>query len=142
MLKLSQADYESLRKHGEETYPHERCGVILGHIHDDVHEVHGLVRAGNNRDDSPHNRHNVSEVELIRIQRRGREKGLDIIGFYHSHPDHPAQPSSTDLAEAHWIGCSYVITSVNRGQADSTNAFALLGSTEEDKHFAQEEIQA
>jgi len=151
MLKIQQSDFEGLRKHGEETYPHECCGVLLGHIHlspshsndrGDVREVHAVVRAGNTRDDSPHNRYDISPVELIRIQRQGREKGLDIIGFYHSHPDHPAQPSSTDLAEAHWIGCSYVITSVSKGKADVTNAFALAGSTEEDKHFAQEEIQA
>ena len=141
MLKLSQQDFESLRQHGEETYPYECCGVILGHINDEVREVRGLVRAGNTRDDSPHNRYNISPGELIRIQRQGREKGLDIIGFYHSHPDHPPQPSSTDLAEAHWFGCSYVITSVAKGKADVTNSFALAGSTEDDKHFVQEEVQ-
>jgi len=142
MLKLQQSDFESLRKHGEETYPYECCGVLLGQIHDDVREVRAIVRAGNTRDDSPHNRYDISPVELIRIQRQGREKSLDIIGFYHSHPDHPPQPSSTDLAEAHWFNCSYVITSVAKGKADVTNAFALAGSTEEDKHFVQEEIQA
>lgn len=142
MLKLSDSNFENLRQHGEETYPHECCGVLLGHVDGNVREVRALTRAGNTRDDSPHNRYNIAPVELVRIQREARQQGLDIVGFYHSHPDHPAQPSSTDLAEAHWIGCSYVITSVAKGIADVTNAFALHGTDEEDKHFEQEEIQA
>ena len=76
---------------------------------------------------SAHNRYNIDPKELVRIQREGRERGEDIIGFYHSHPDHPAQWSQTDLAEAHWFGCSYVITSVEKGKAMLTNAFELTG---------------
>jgi proteasome lid subunit RPN8/RPN11 len=64
----------------------------------------------------------------------------DIVGFYHSHPDHPAQWSQTDFAEAHWIGCSYVITSVAKGKSETTNSFLLDGSTEEDKKFLNESI--
>ncbi len=77
----------------------------------------------------------------MRIQRQGRERGLDIVGFYHSHPDHPARWSQTDLAEAHWIGCSYVITAVEKGKAAQTNAFLLAGMTEEDKRFTDEEVR-
>src|SRR5204862_1515819 len=68
-----------------------------------------FARAGNTRTDSPQNRYNIDPKELVHIQREGREREEDIIGFYHSHPDHPAQWSKTDLAEAHWFGCSYVI---------------------------------
>jgi proteasome lid subunit RPN8/RPN11 len=78
---------------------------------------------------------------LVKIQREGRERGFDIVGFYHSHPDHPARWSQTDLAEAHWIGCSYVITSVEKGKAVLTNSFLLTGSTEEDKRFEDEKVQ-
>ena len=74
-------------------------------------------------------------MELIRIQRQAREKGLDIVGFYHSHPDHPAQWSTTDFAEAHWLGCSYVITSVEKGKAKVTNSFLLTGTEEETSSF-------
>ena len=74
------------------------------------------------------------------MQREARERDLDIVGFYHSHPDHPAQWSQTDLNEAHWIGCSYVITSVEQGKAALTNSFALTGSREEDKALVDEEI--
>jgi proteasome lid subunit RPN8/RPN11 len=77
----------------------------------------------------------------VRIQREGRERGCDIVGFYHSHPDHPARWSPTDLAEAHWIGCSYVITSVQKGKAMLTNSFVLAGTLEEDKRFEDEEVE-
>jgi proteasome lid subunit RPN8/RPN11 len=141
MLKLSEPIYNALRKHGEETYPHECCGVLLGRSHDGVNEVADAVRAGNTRTDSAHNRYHIAPQELVRIQRQGRERGLDIVGFYHSHPDHPAQWSKTDFAEAHWLGCSYVITAVEKGVAKQTNSFLLTGTTEEGKSFEDEVIQ-
>ena len=140
MLRLSQAIYDALRTHGEETYPHECCGVLLGLSGDGVNEVVDAVRAGNTRTDAAHNRYHIAPQELIRIQRLGRERDLDIIGFYHSHPDHPAQWSKTDYAEAHWLGCSYVITAVANGAARQTNSFLLIGTSEEDKRFDDEPI--
>jgi proteasome lid subunit RPN8/RPN11 len=140
MLKLSQSDYQALRRHGEETYPHECCGVLLGRFEDDGSKaVSRIARCGNTREDSPHNRYHIDPKELVRIQREGRELGEDIVGFYHSHPDHPASWSVTDLAEAHWFGCSYVITSVENGVAGITNSFELAGSeVEGDKQFVDE----
>ena len=143
MLRLSDPVYEALRQHGEETYPHECCGVLLGRSDSDgeVNEVVEVIRAGNTRTDSAHNRYHIAPVELVRIQRQGRERGLDIVGFYHSHPDHPAQWSHTDFAEAHWLGCSYVITAVQTGAARQTNSFRLAGQSEEDKQFVHEPIE-
>src|SRR3954462_5162679 len=142
MLKLSQSAYDTLRQHGEETYPHECCGVLLGQMDDGgVRDVTAIARAGNTRTDSAHNRYNIDPKDLIRIQREGRERGEDIIGFYHSHPDHPAQWSSTDLAEAHWFGCSYVITSVEKGKAVLTNSFELTGSQHSDKQLVGEKLE-
>ena len=106
-----------------------------------ANEVVDLVRAGNTRTDSAHNRYHISPIELIRIQKQARTAGLDIVGFYHSHPDHPAQWSTTDIAEAHWLGCSYVITRVAVGKADLTNSFLLRGTAEDDKHFEDESIE-
>ncbi len=103
--------------------------------------VTSIARCGNTRDDSPHNRYHIDPKELVRIQREGRERGEDIIGFYHSHPDHPAQWSSTDLAEAHWFGCSYVITAVEKGKAAITNAFELTGFDEADKKLVDEKME-
>ena len=141
MLRLNQTSYDHLRQHGEETYPHECCGVLLGQFVDDGSKtVTRIARAGNTRDDSPHNRYHIDPKELIRIQREGRERGEDIVGFYHSHPDHPARWSTTDLAEAHWFGCSYVITSVEKGKAVLTNSFQLEGVDEDHKKLVDEVI--
>jgi len=141
MLRLNEQIYHAIRLHGEQTYPHECCGVLLGRSVDGANEVDEAVRAGNTRTDSAHNRYNIAPQELVKIQRQGRERGLDIVGFYHSHPDHPAQWSKTDFAEAHWLGCSYVITAVEKGVAKATNSFLLSGTTEEDKAFEDEAVE-
>jgi proteasome lid subunit RPN8/RPN11 len=148
MLRIEYADYEALRVHGEETYPNECCGVLLGKSiagEDNgaaaVNHVQQTVRAGNTRTDSAHNRYNIAPQELVKIQRQARGLGLDIVGFYHSHPDHPAQWSPTDFAEAHWLGCSYIITAVEQGKAALTNSFLLSGISEDDKNFEDEAIQ-
>ena len=142
MLKISEIDWKAIRAHGEETYPHECCGILLGTMDsdNDEREVKIVVRAGNTRLDALHNRYNIDPKELIAAQKQARQAGLDIVGFYHSHPDHPPLWSQTDLAEAHWIGCSYVITSVVKGKADVTNSFALAGRMEEDKRFVDEKV--
>ena len=142
MLRLGQSHYDALRQHGEETYPHECCGVLLGRFNDDgTRVVTSIARAGNTRTDSPQNRYNIDPKELVRIQRESREREEDIIGFYHSHPDHPAQWSPTDFNEAHWLGCSYVITSVEKGKAALTNSFELTGTDESDKKLVDEKIE-
>jgi proteasome lid subunit RPN8/RPN11 len=142
MLKIPQSDYHALRQHGEETYPHECCGVLLGRFADDGAKIVSRVeRCGNTRSDSPHNRYHIDDRDLIRIQREGRKRNEEIVGFYHSHPDHPAQWSPTDLAEAHWFGCSYVITSVTKGKAVRTNSFDLAGSEDVDKNLVDEETE-
>ena len=146
MLKLTEQIYNVIRRHGEETYPHECCGVLLGRSRidengDGVNEVEDAVLAGNTRTDSAHNRYQIAPQELIRIQRQARERGLDIVGFYHSHPDHPAQWSKTDFAEAHWLGCSYVISSVRAAVAQETNSFLLTGTSEENKAFEDEPLE-
>jgi proteasome lid subunit RPN8/RPN11 len=140
MLKLDEQTYNAIRRHGEETYPHECCGVLLGRSAEDANTVEDAIRAGNTRTDSAHNRYHIAPQELVKIQRLGRERGLDIVGFYHSHPDHPAQWSQTDFAEAHWLGCSYVITAVAQGAAQVTNSFLLTGTSEDDKAFQDEQV--
>ena len=139
-LHIPLSVFHQLRAHGEETYPHECCGVLLGNPAAEGWRVLSAVRAGNTRTDSAHNRYQIAPVEVVKIQRDAMRQGLDIAGFYHSHPDHPARWSLTDLNEAHWLGCVYVITQVVRGKAAVTNAFLLGGATEEDKHFEPEPI--
>jgi proteasome lid subunit RPN8/RPN11 len=142
MLKFTLRDYDAIRRHGEETYPHECCGILLGRFeYDGTRVVTSTARCGNTRTDSAHNRYSIDPRELVRAQREGRERGEDIVGFYHSHPDHPARWSETDFAEAHWIGCSYVITSVEKGKAAITNSFELAGMDEGDKKFCDEPVK-
>lgn len=148
-LRLSRSIYDAIRAHGEETYPHECCGALLGRFvaADSARYepggwvVEASVRAGNTRTDSAHNRYQIAPVELVKIEREARSRGLDIAGFYHSHPDHPAQWSQTDFEEAHWLGCCYVITAVAKGKATVTNSFFLAGLREEEKRFEQQTIE-
>lgn len=141
-LQVPRAVYEAIRAHGEETYPHECCGALLGQFESDTGwRVEAAVRAGNTRTDSAHNRYQIAPVELVKIEREARKQGLDIAGFYHSHPDHPAQWSATDFAEAHWLGCCYMITEVAQGKAAVTNSFLLAGRTEEEKRFELQAIE-
>ncbi len=152
MLRMAQVHFDAIRQHGEETYPHECCGVLLGHVDGSVKTVAEGVPAENARTDAAHNRYEIAPWQLIRIQQQARNRGLDVVGFYHSHPDHPAEWSKTDLEEAHWIGCSYVITSVEgnaqeragdavRCRATETTSFLLAGTDEEDKRMEREPIE-
>lgn len=140
-LRIPKSLFEQLRQHGEETYPHECCGVLVGEFGEaDDRAVRSVVKCGNTRTDSPRNRFHISPADLVRIQREAGLAGLAIVGFYHSHPDCSAQASGTDLAEAHWTGCSYVITSVENRNAVVTNSFLLRGA-EKAKHFDEEVIE-
>jgi proteasome lid subunit RPN8/RPN11 len=140
-LKIPVELYNQLRQHGEATYPHECCGVLVGEFDEAGGKaVKAAVQCGNTRTDSLANRYHISPSELVRIQRDAMLAGHDIVGFYHSHPDHPARWSATDLAEAHWTGCSYLITSVEKGRAVLTNSFLLLDQ-EEAKHFEDEPLE-
>lgn len=141
MIKFLRGDYDAIRKHGEQTYPHECCGVLLGCMESGERSVRGVVRCGNTRTDSPANRYHIAPQELIAAQKQARAAAMDIIGFYHSHPDHPPQWSETDLAEAHWFACSYVITSIVEGRATQTNSFVLAGTDERDKRFDDEQVE-
>jgi proteasome lid subunit RPN8/RPN11 len=141
VLRVTRTVYDAIRAHGEETYPHECCGALLGRATREGWLIEAAVKAGNTRTDSAHNRYHIAPAELVKIEREARRRGLSIGGFYHSHPDHPAQWSPTDFAEAHWLGCSYVITAVAQGKATVTNSFLLAGVTEEDKRFENENIE-
>lgn len=140
MLQIAQSAFDKLRAHGESAYPEESCGVLLGTISGDERRVLEAVPLANIAE-TRHNRYRIEPVDLIRGEKAARLAGWEILGFYHSHPDHPAEPSTTDLTEAHWLGCSYAITAVLSGHAAETRSFRLCGSSEEDKHFEAETLQ-
>src|SRR5580698_1410638 len=112
MLQMPQSVYRQLRQHGEAAYPHECCGVLLGTVTAHTKFVIRAIPVENSSTGNTRSHYQIAPLNLIRIDREGRQTDLEILGFYHSHPDHPAHWSPTDLAEAHWIGCSYVITAV------------------------------
>jgi proteasome lid subunit RPN8/RPN11 len=137
-LHFSKAEYDAMQRYAEQTYPNECCGVLTGRAVDGARRVHDVIPCSNIRVDSARTRFEIEPAELVRAQRQARERGMEILGFFHSHPDHPANWSLTDLQHAHWIGCSYVIVSVHHGKANQTRSFLLLGALEEDKSFAEE----
>lgn len=139
-VTLTTAQLEQIRRHGEATYPHECCGVLTGEIlPDGTKKVLDVVPCSNAHDDPSRSWYQIDPRELLRIQREAYQRNADVIGFYHSHPDSPAIWSASDLAEAHWTGCSYMITSVQQGTAAQTNSFELVGD-ESSKRFQDEEV--
>ena len=90
--------------------------------------------------DAPERRYSIDPRQIIAAMKLARSRGENIVGFYHSHPDHPARYSETDLAEAHWFDCSYVIVGVEQGRAETMQSFMLVGS-EDSKSFEPEEIE-
>ena len=138
MLKISRADYDSIWRHAEQSYPQEGCGILLGSVAMGCRSA-GSIFPCNNAHPEPLRRYRIDPLQAIAAQKLARNLGMNIIGFYHSHPDHPAQYSETDLAEAYWLDCSYVISSVDQGHASQTRSFVLSGS-EDNRKFVEEEI--
>lgn len=120
ILKLDIEVVSKINGHGAETYPHECCGALLGRdldpasASDPSREVTALHPLVNRRDDSPRNRFSVTSEDVLEAEKAARAKGIDVVGWYHSHPDHPAQPSDFDRDHA-WPWYSYVIVSVMAG---------------------------
>ena len=101
----------AIRAHGRETFPHECCGAMLGKDG----RVHEAWKLPNTTEEGPRRRFLVRPDDYRHAETRGRETGLELLGFYHSHPDHPARPSQYDLDHA-WPFFSYVIVSVMAGE--------------------------
>lgn len=131
--------WNQIRRQAEAGYPNESCGVLVGRGVDGVRTVTDAFPT-RNTSSQPRQHYEMDLMEVIRMQKRAREAGDDLLGFYHSHPDSQPRWSPTDLAEAHWLGCSYVITDVHSGRAGETHSFHLLGRGEEDKRFEEERL--
>ncbi len=109
---------EAIEAHGAEGYPNEICGLMLGNDH----VVTDVRRARNIIVERSRDRYEIDPLDQIRIQREADASGLDVIGYYHSHPDHPAQASRFDTERA-WAGYVYVIVSIEKGKPVDANAF-------------------
>ncbi len=117
-MKIHRPAFEAIQAHGSEGYPDEICGLMLGndHVVTDVRRARNLI-VERSRD-----RYEIDPLDQIRIQREADAAGLDVIGYYHSHPDHPAQASRFDTERA-WAGYVYVIVSIEKGKPVDANAF-------------------
>ncbi len=124
MIRLKSADIEELKQIAQKTYPHECCGVMVGSIENGVKTVTELIPAENQRTDSPANRYLITPDLLNELEKKLKGTDRAIVGFFHSHPDVPAQPSNYDQDHA-WPWYSYVIVSVNKGQAGEIHNWKL-----------------
>jgi proteasome lid subunit RPN8/RPN11 len=111
---------EAIRAHGVETYPNECCGALIGR--DGV--VAETFALPNTTEEGPRRRFLVRPGDYREAEKRARERGADLLGFYHSHPDHPAQPSQYDLDHA-WPSFSYIIVSVRSGVPEDMTSWRL-----------------
>jgi proteasome lid subunit RPN8/RPN11 len=113
-----------MRRHGEETYPHECCGFMLGSAADGMQRILEIRSQANERTDSRENRFVISPEQFKAVESYARKTGLLLVGIYHSHPDSPARPSDYDRDHA-WPWFSYIIVSVKGGKAAEANAWQL-----------------
>lgn len=114
-LEVTSEQNRAMVDHAEEAYPHECCGFLLGGEEEGVKIVRRVRAAANQRDDSPQNRYLIDPREFMNVDREARAAGCEIVGIYHSHPDHPARPSEFDREHA-WPYYSYIILSVEQGK--------------------------
>jgi proteasome lid subunit RPN8/RPN11 len=125
-LVLSDDQLNIIRQHGQATYPEEGGGLLLGHL-DERHAIVTEIRVLPNTwdvDAERRRRYLIPGRVMLREERSAEARGLDVIGYFHSHPDHPAIPSEFDRDQAlpNW---SYVIVSVRQGQAGEVDAWQL-----------------
>lgn len=132
-----------MRSHGEEGYPDEVCGLLVGEYEEGtrVRRVLEVHRAGNRNRERAADRYDLDPADYIKIEEAARGRKLEVVGVYHSHPDHPSRPSETDRqrAEEIWQSAeswSYVILEVAQGRAASYHSWILR-----DGRFEQEQIQ-
>jgi proteasome lid subunit RPN8/RPN11 len=119
-LTMSAAIHQAVRLHGQETYPHECCGALVG----SDGRVTSTVALPNTTEEGPRRRFLVRPSDYRLAEQRATELGGELLGFYHSHPDHPAKPSQYDLDHA-WPTFAYVIVAVANGVAGDMTVWFL-----------------
>lgn len=123
-LRLDPGAEARIRSHAARTYPHECCGALIGRDTDEAREVRQALPLPNQRVDSPHNRFSLAPQDILAAERTARAMGLELVGWYHSHPDHPARPSRYDREQA-WPWYSYVIVAVEGGASGELTSWRL-----------------
>jgi proteasome lid subunit RPN8/RPN11 len=137
-LEIPPTVLERIHLHGEAAYPEEGAGLMLGEIDQDRRRVIEILTLPNVREDNArHNRYLLSPEDYLKGEEEASRLGLDVLGVFHSHPDHPNRPSEFDRQLA-WPNFSYLITSVMMGKALDSRAWRL---TEDRVNFTEEEIE-
>ena len=117
---------QQIRSAGEDGYPDEVCGLMLGRDGKDGRTVSALVPVANSFEgEEQYHRYLITPADMFRAEREARRLGLDVLGVYHSHPNAPARPSEYDRDHAAWTTWSYVIVSVSEGNASEVRAWRL-----------------
>jgi len=123
-LRLSEELATRIRAHAANAYPYECCGALLGRERNGSREVLDAVALPNQRADSRHNRFAIAAGDVRAAEQAARAQGLELLGWYHSHPDHAARPSEYDREHA-WPWYSYLILSVASGEPNAITAWRL-----------------
>ena len=141
MLQLSKERWKEITAHGERDYPYECCGLLLGRFGENGAKVCAeTYPISNAREEAAkRSRFLIHPAEFLRGEQDAAARGLDVVGFYHSHPDHPAVPSAYDLEHA-WPIYSYVVVAVASGQAGDLRSWEML--TDRSKFIREEILQA
>ena len=137
MLRLRVRHTQTVHTHLCRAYPEEGCGVLLGRERDGWREVERVVGFDNVQQGERNHRYLIAPEQFLAAEKEARSGGLDVIGFFHSHPDHPSKPSSYDLEHA-WPWYSYLIVSVEGGEVKDTRSWRL---TDDRSHFESEPLQ-
>lgn len=138
MITIADKQLAEIREHGIRDYPYECCGLLLGRFESDRKVVTETYPISNAREESAkRNRFLITPEELMKGERYARQHDLEVVGFYHSHPDSPAMPSQYDLEHA-WPTYSYIIVSTS---ADRANDLFSWEQEPDRSCFNQEEIQ-
>lgn len=124
MLTIAQEIISEIKSHGETTYPEECCGVLLGRFENEGKVVFEILKIENSMESERRRRFLITAQDYLKAEKYAREKGFEIVGFYHSHPDHPARPSDYDREHALPF-LSYIIVSVENGIAKDVNSWVL-----------------
>jgi proteasome lid subunit RPN8/RPN11 len=123
-VSLSSPALDAIRRHGQETYPHECCGALIGYAAEDPPLILVALPLPNNTEEGPRRRFLIRPDDYREAEQAAKSAQLSLLGFYHSHPDHPAQPSQHDLDHA-WPNMHYLIASVQQGRFEVVRAWYL-----------------
>jgi proteasome lid subunit RPN8/RPN11 len=128
-LVITPRHLETIRRHAGVCYPEECCGVLIGQTNGETTIVGRVLSVGNERAGSRHNRYLITPETVLAADREAGALGLEVVGYYHSHPDHPARPSDFDREHA-WPGVSYLVVSVQGGKVAEARSWRLADDRE------------